>query len=132
MKTLAFCLSTILLIASTALASDERLGLDPVLHGVWMVHGISSDAGETVEPMRPALPMAQASASRIKFADGNVVSILKVMVTKDKNGDPANAALLSNGKILFFSKSPGQTFVLIQVMDTDTNKEISRWLITVE
>jgi hypothetical protein len=121
-------------VAATALGGDaeERIGLDPVLQGVWNMVAVSSDQGKTIEPVTPPVAVAHAFASRIKFADGSMVHVQKVLIV-DVNGVPGNLALLTNGNMLAFTKEPGQIYTLVQLFQGtgDASRETMRYLIFV-
>lgn len=124
----------ILSVAATALGgeAEERIGLDPVLQGVWNMVAVSSDEGRTIEPVTPPIPVAHAFGSRIKFADGAMVHVEKVLIV-DVNGVPGNVALLTNGNMLAFTKEPGQIYTLVQLFQGvgEAARETARYLIFV-
>ena len=111
---------------------EERIGLDPVLQGVWNMVAVSSDRGRTIEPVTPPIAVAHAFASRIKFADGSMVHVEKVMIV-DVDGVPGNIALLTNGNMLAFTKEPGQIYTLVQLFQGvgEAARETARYLIFV-
>jgi hypothetical protein len=126
-----YIIITLMLLASSFLHSaEERLGLDPILRGLWSLHAISRDGGATVDAVQPAEDLAVATATRITFADGTVRTINRVVIVDDDNGNPANIALLDNGTILVFTKQKGNELILVQVIVDEA--ETTRWVITVE
>jgi|OM-RGC.v1.026302835 hypothetical protein len=134
MKSLIAALSLIILLPVLAFAEDgvaERFGLDPVLQGVWVLHGLSGPGGVNAEQMSPPTPFATASASRIRLADGITLHVERVLVVDDVDGAPGNIVLFTNGAVWIFSKPPGQMHVLVQAFSSATAKEKARMLITV-
>jgi hypothetical protein len=119
----------------TAAEPEERLGLDPLLRGVWKLHASSTNKGKTVEESKPPFDVAVARATSIKFAGGDKLQIEKVMIVNDDDGDPGNFVILSNGNMLFFSKKKGSPFFMIQVFKNIGEgkvDETNRYIITVE
>lgn len=119
----------LMLLASSA-AAEERLGLDPILRGLWSLHATSDDGGVTVDAVQPAEDLAVATATRITFAGGIVRTVDRVIIVDDNDGNPANIAVLDNGTILVFTKQEGNELILVQIMIND--EETTRWVITVE
>lgn len=119
-----------------SLVAQERIGLDPVLRGVWMLHATSTDQGKTVELVKNAegepepAEFCIARRSELVMADGKKIKIKRVNVVKDDDGNEANIVLLNTGRIMGITKKPNQPYVLVQVNDGE--KEVSRFLITVE
>lgn len=116
-----------LLFVILAAFAQERIGLDPVLRGVWNVYCVSDDDGETIKWLREdkePVEFALARATSITFSDGKKVNIDKVVVSKDKDGNPANLVSLENGNILAISKQPGQALVLVQLYKMDDEGEM--------
>lgn len=115
--------------------AHERLGIDPILRGVWRVHALSKDEGKTVDKVDPPIDLAVAKATSIRFSGGDVLRIEHVMIHEEEGQDPKNIAKLSNGNVLCFSKNPDQEFVLIQIYTPNGEggiREKMRFLVTVE
>jgi hypothetical protein len=110
----------------------ERLGLDPVLHGIWTIHASSKNKGRTIEPVEPPQVLCQAFATKVKLANGTTLHIEKVLIAKDDSGNPMNIVRFDNDVIWGISKKPGSRYVLVQVMEAGSAKEKLRVLVTVE
>lgn len=121
-----------LLLLCTLLGAEERLGLDPVLRGLWILHAVSNDKGATIEPCDTPVEFAIATATTISFGDDKRL-VKRVIITEDTEGSPANMALLDSGRWLAFTKKPGDKYVLIQIFNADSDglTELTRLLITV-
>ena len=122
------------MVLPNALAGEvlsERLDIDPVLQGVWMVHATSEDRGAHIKRVDPAEALCRVSASKVRFATGEEMRVRKVLVVKDDGGYPANAIGFEDGVLWIVTKRPGQAYVLVQVFQ-DGEAETFRALITVD
>jgi hypothetical protein len=117
--------------ASARNKSAERIDIDPVLRGVWMIHATSNDRGTTIAEVSPPEALCRVTAASVRYGDGRVLRVEKVLIIEDDNGNPANTIGFDNGVIWIVSKQPGQRFVLVQVF-ADGKKESLRVLVTVE
>lgn len=137
MKTMLALIITAVMLSFTPFAAHakdkERLSVDPVLRGVWVVHMASADGGKTVKKIDPPEALCRVSALRIRLATGQTFGVEKVIVTVDENGDAANIIMLSSGVAWYVHKEPGQTLVVVQVYQPPNfDKEVMRFLVTVE
>jgi len=114
-----FCL--ILMLLATALAAEEeaqfqeRVGIDPILRGVWQMHAFQKE-GEEEQTFSPPLDFATVSAKSMTFADGKKLTMSKVAIMQKGDAPPANVVLLENGVIYACYKTPGNPDVLVQVL----------------
>jgi hypothetical protein len=113
-------------------AAEERLDIDPVVRGVWSVHAISKDKGETVERVEPAQMLCRVGATKVRMANGTEMNVEKVVIMEDQQGNPMNAVRFDSGVVWGISKKPGQPYVLVQVFDGTDFHETLRVLVTVQ
>lgn len=82
----------------------ERLDIDPALQGIWVVHATSDDGGKTVKHVRPPATFCRVGALRITFSSGSILEAVKVAITKDKGGRPANVIFFATGGFWFVTQ----------------------------
>lgn len=119
----------LLTISLTPMQAEERLGLDPVLRGLWTAHAYSEDGGQTVDDIH--IELAIATATRIRFAEGTTVNVHTVLIGQDREGNTTNLAILCSGRVMVFTEAYRGMY-LVQVMDIEKEVEVSRWVITVQ
>lgn len=113
----------------------ERLGIDEALHGVWMLHSVSDDEGETVEEVGPegGVPFCNVTTTQVRFTERPPLTVEAVFVTPDGAGFPANAVTFTNGTVWIITKRPGEKFALIHVLDPENEfAETYRFLVTIQ
>jgi hypothetical protein len=120
------------LTAATASAKDkpmeERMGIDPVLHGIATVVASSSDGGKTIEPVRYVF--CQIFASKVTLADGTTIKARKVFIFTDDSEKPGNGILFENGK-MWVVTGPDQGGLFLIVMSDEKANEFARILVTI-
>ena len=111
--------------------SSERLDIDPALQGVWVAHVISMDRGKTLDYVG-GITFARVTATKIKLVGKNDLVVDRVIMCDTDEGDPGNIIVLKEGQFICVSKERGQPFCLVQVIDRQSFKELTRVVITVE
>ena len=132
MRYLALLLA--LLISTSAFSAvEERVGIDPMLRGVWTIYATSDDGGKTTDVADQPFDIGTCRASSLTFADGTVVTFEMVMVGEDDAGNPNNGVMLSTGVLMIVSKNPDKRFYLAQFfnIDGETAVETARWVFDV-
>lgn len=130
-------LLAVLFIVGTAVPAQagdtpvKRLGLDPILLGIWTAHASSNDEGGTVTPFDPPLPICRAFATKVQMSDGKELRVKQVLIVKDDSGHPANMIFFENGVVWAVSKKPGTPYFLVQVLDEELD-ETMRVVVTVD
>jgi hypothetical protein len=125
----------LLLVFTGWLAAEEelkivpRIGLDPVLRGVWRLH-IAQKEGEEEESFDPPLEFATAGATTVTLASGFEIKLLKVSIMQRGDATPANIAVTSTNQIWQFFKPEGESLVLVSLYDMKL-KPIASWVISV-
>lgn len=109
---------------------QERIGLDPILRGVWTIYTLSEDEGVTWTEVEP-FEFAIATATRITYVGGQTAQIKQTFIFTDNKGHPGNLAILNTGFNLIITKNPNINFALVQAYNTATNEENIRFIITV-
>jgi len=132
-KSVGVLLAVVLLLGSSSLAygkpkAVERLGIDPVLHGIWYAHMTSQNGGKA-KAINPPEAMCKVGASKVTMEGGDTYKVLKVMITEDKKGQTANVILFDNSAMWAVTKIPKQPYYLVQVFGND--KEIARFMVSV-
>ncbi len=131
MKTMMI-LTAVFLTVAAASAKDnpmeERLGIDPVLHGIATVVASSSDGGKTIEPA--SFVFCQIFASKVTLADGTTIKVRKVFIFTDDSGKPGNGILFANGK-MWVVTGPDQDGLFLIVMSDEKANEFGRILVTI-
>ena len=131
MKTMMILIA-LLLMVPTASAKDsemeERMGIDPVLHGIATVVASSIDGGKTIEPA--SYVFCQIFASKVTLADGATIKVKKVFIFNDDTGKPGNGILFENGK-MWIVTGPGQGGLFLIVMSDEDAKEFAGILVTI-
>ena len=108
---------------------SERLGLDPALRGLWMLHGVRNGDGP-YEPADPPEEFAVARATSLTFNNGNRVMITRVDIYTPERGRPSNVAELENGLLLLISHTDLHGIFRVDLIEGETT--ISVLLISVE
>jgi len=111
---------------------QERLDIDPVLHGVWYVHSIKGKKEKKFKRVKPPAALCKVSASKVTASGGSVMRVVKVLIIKDSKGNPGNAIKFNNGMTwaVFSSKKGGNLF-LLQAFDP-SYKEVMRAIFEVK
>ena len=128
---LLICL--MLIIATTsASALEERMGLDPVLRGLWVLIAESADGGKTITQDGCPRDFAIAGALSIRIPP-STFTITKVQIMEDPDtGELMNVATLSTGFILLFEHTDARKYLVTSFEKTDGGlEERHRWLIRV-
>jgi hypothetical protein len=132
MRFLLSLLALVTFAAPVAAETTECLGVDPAIQGVWYVDCSSADKGVTVIPEHNAA-MVRVNALSLKFPNGELRKIRKVMFTPADDKNPACVAFVfyENTSMWVVSDvSPGR--FLLQIVDpTADYKEDARFLFTV-
>jgi hypothetical protein len=125
-------IAALCLTPATASAEDkqmeERMGIDPVLHGIATVVASSSDGGKTIDPVKYVF--CQIFASKITLADGTTIKVQKVFIFTDDSGKPGNGILFENGK-MWIVTGPDQGGLFLIVMSDENANEFGRILVTI-
>lgn len=124
-----------ILISLTAMLSavEERVGIDPILRGLWRLHVSSTDGGTTLVPHNPPVDLAVVTATAMNMGADGRYTFERVLIVHGDDGNPGNMVLLDTGRWLAITKTPGQEFVLVQVYEIvgDVATEHNRWVVTV-
>jgi hypothetical protein len=133
MKSILCILFVIATFIPSVFSAEERIGLDPVVRGLWKLHVTSQDGGVTLVHSNPPEDFAVVTATTINMGAAGRYTVERVMIVNDDHGNPGNMALLNTGRWLAITKQPGSVFVLVQVFDLSGNtpRELVRWLVTV-
>lgn len=131
-KSVGVLLAVVMLLASTLAYGKpkavERLGIDPVLHGIWYAHMTSQNGGKA-KAINPPEAICKVGASKVTMAGGDTYKVVKVMITTGKKGETANVILFDNSAMWAVTKIPKQPYYLVQVFGND--KEIARFMVSV-
>ncbi len=113
----------------------QRLDIDPALQGLWKLHATSNDKGKTIEK-HDGVVFARVSGTKIRTiaGEGATLTVDKVFIVKDDDGNPANLVKFTNGTVWMITKEPKQTLILVGVMEFVDGKlrEKVRFLVTSE
>lgn len=118
---------------ASAVEYEERLLLDPVLQGVWMIHIFSDDGGKTVHHTSPPEPFLRARSTSVRFTDGTERRIEQIKYAKIE-GTPTLFILLDNGMLYVCGKEAGEADVFVQIYKRPNGElvESGRMIVTVE
>lgn len=116
---------------SPAKAEDpvEVLQIDPVLHGVWMIHAFSSDKGKTMKSFRGE-PFCKVSSNRVLFSDGIAFEVTKVY-QGSFSSIPFQIIHFAGKDFCWIVSTPKPGFVLVQVCEAGTALEKSRLILSI-
>jgi len=109
-----FLVATLMLTAEEELKMQERVGIDPILRGVWQMYSFEKEGKE--ENFSPPLDFATVTANSMTLANGNNLKIKKVVIVQRGDAPPLNAVVLENGTVYTCLKLPGDPHVLVQVL----------------
>lgn len=111
---------------------QQRLGVDPVLQGLWYMMAKSDGNGQNVREFTPPALLLQATATRLVFVDQTTVDITSVFIFNDRNGRPGNILVLQNGNRLAVTHADQVFLVTLWVPGADGQlAETERWLVDV-
>lgn len=111
--------------------SQNHIGLDPLLHGIWIAHVTSDTKGKTSTQVNPPAPLCRAYATKVQMADGKEYRVSKVFIIRDDDGQPANVIRFENGISWVVTKKPGSPYFLMQMLDSEMD-EMMRVVFTIQ
>lgn len=127
------CLS--LELAASQEPPKQRTTMDPILRGVWLLHGSSKDKGKTVTE-HDGEEFCRVSETKVGMLVGErkTLTVDKIIIIRDEDGDPGHVVRFENGVIWGITKKPKSKYVLIQVFREEDEQfiETIRFLITVK
>ena len=110
--------------------TEERLDIDPALHGIWDCHAISKDKGKTATPAY-VQGFVRVTALTVQMPGKPDMVVDKVVICTTDSGDPCNLIRFKNGTIWAVSKRNLQPYVLVQKFDDLLIDEEIRIVVTV-
>jgi hypothetical protein len=73
------------------------------------------------------------TATKVKLPGGTELVAEKILIVKDRAGNPGNLISFTNGVILGLSKTPGSKFIVVQMYESNGRmlKEKLRFIVSV-